>query len=433
MGKVYRALDTQLHRPVAVKVLSSELTSDPQRKQRFLQEARAAARISHPAVAQIYYADEEDGVTFIVMELVEGKTVRELIHSKELDLLGALDIAIQAADGLTKAHQLGIVHRDIKPPNVMLTSDGHVKILDFGLAKLMDRSDQADPAGTLVSDLTQLTTTQPGMVMGTPAYMSPEQVRGLPVDYRTDIFSFGVLVYEMATGQSPFQRAMAMDTLHAVAFDDTPPVHSARVSVPDELRRIINRCLRKQPEDRYPDARSLTHDLKVLRRDTETGVSTKTSWRQHLNDTWYRVRHLPPSHYFWYALGVTGLTLALYFSLAKVSLGGGLFLVLVGLWLYRYVRNRPQQAQRQFVQYVSRIPEVRLIGIQDRQITVVVDRPVAQLYGRINSYLVKCNRKIFHGQSMTASIQHDVSAEKTRKFLANSGVQYVREDVVNNI
>src|SRR5215472_12587184 len=148
MGQVYRAYDTRLHRPVAVKLLPSALTSDSQRKQRFLQEALAAARISHPAVAQIFDADEQDGLTFIVMELVEGKTVQQLIQNQELDLLGAMDIAIQVADGLAKAHSLGIVHRDIKPANVMRTSDGHVKILDFGLAKLLDVTTQIGPAGT---------------------------------------------------------------------------------------------------------------------------------------------------------------------------------------------------------------------------------------------------------------------------------------------
>jgi eukaryotic-like serine/threonine-protein kinase len=162
MGLVYRAHDAQLHRPVAVKVLSPELTSDPHRRQRFLQEARAAARISHPAIAQIYYADEQNDTTFIVMELVEGKTVRELIKNRELDLLGAIDIANQVAGGLARAHELGIVHRDIKPANVMVTKEGHVKILDFGLAKLLDHASPMRGGEGERPDQSQITRTQSG-------------------------------------------------------------------------------------------------------------------------------------------------------------------------------------------------------------------------------------------------------------------------------
>src|SRR5437588_2870745 len=236
MGMVYRATDTRLHRAVAVKLLSAELTADPERKLRLLQEARAAARISHPAVAQIFDADEEAGVTFVVMELVEGKTVRQLVQARELDLLGTMDIAIQVADGLGKAHELGIVHRDIKPANVMRTSDGHVKILDFGLAKVLAQGAGVGVEATQRLHESQLARTQPGVVMGTPAYMSPEQIRGLPVDSRSDIFGLGVLLFEMATSQSPFQRENSMDALHAAAFEDTPPMNSIQPHIPDELQ-----------------------------------------------------------------------------------------------------------------------------------------------------------------------------------------------------
>jgi eukaryotic-like serine/threonine-protein kinase len=284
MGVVYRANDTQLCRPVAVKVLPSELTSEPERKQRFLQEARAAARINHPAVAKIFYVDEQDGVTFIVMELVEGKTVRELIQTGELDLLGAVDIVVQAAEGLAKAHELGIVHRDIKPANIMVTADGHAKILDFGLAKLLDRSPKTT-AAIPPAEASPALTTQPGVVMGTAAYMSPEQVRGAPLDGRSDIFSLGVLLFEMATGQSPFQRESFVDSLHAVAYDEPPPLVSLRSHLPEELQRIVSRCLRKRPEDRYADAHLLARDLRQLRRSTEAGLAPRTDWRVRIVDT----------------------------------------------------------------------------------------------------------------------------------------------------
>lgn len=426
MGQVYRAQDTQLHRPVAVKLLSAELTADPQRRQRFLQEARAAARINHPAVAQIFVVDEQDGVTFIAMELVEGKTVRELIQAEELDLLGALEVALQTAEALAKAHDLGIVHRDIKPANVMLTRDGHVKILDFGLAKLLDRG--TGPVVGTAPPPTELTPTQSGVLMGTPAYMSPEQVRGAAVDHRADIFSLGVLLYEMATAQSPFQRVHFVDTLHAVAFDETPPMQSARGPIPDGLQRIVARCLKKRAEDRYPDARTLLYDLRKLRRDTEAGRAPKTPWPQQLADAWEQVRHVPPSRYGWLALGAAGLALALNYSLAKIGLAGALFLALGGLFLYRWVRNRPQRMANWLVRRVARIPEVRLIAIHERQVTVVVDRPVAQLYGRINGRVASCNRKMFFGRPMTATIQHELSTEQFQKLLASPGVQYVREE-----
>jgi serine/threonine protein kinase len=431
MGLVYRAYDSRLHRPVAIKVLSHELTSDAERKQRFLQEARAAARISDPAVAQVFDADEVDGVTFMVMELVEGKTVRQLIESHELDLLGAMDIAIQVADGLAKAHELGIIHRDIKPANVMRTMDGHVKILDFGLAKLLSPGAVAGPHGTQSLSQTQVARTSSNIVMGTPAYMSPEQVRGLPVDARTDIFALGVLLFEMVTGQSPFQRTNSVEALHAAAFEETPLMNSIRPHVPDELQRIASRCLRKQPEDRYPNARLLGDDLRRIRRDTEAGLVQRTSWQQYLLNKWAELRELPPSRFGWYAFGVGCLLIALYFSMAKIGTGGVVSLAIVGLFLYRRVRNRSEQVQEIFVRDVSKIPEVRLIVSQDNQVSVVVDRPTAQLYERINDHLRSCNRKRYFGPPMTLSILQELSAERTRTMLANPGVQFVRQDVVD--
>jgi len=187
MGQVYRALDTQLHRPVAVNF--SRPNSPRSATPAAVPPRGAGGRADQPSRdCQIYYVGEQEGVTFIAMELVEGKTVRELIQAQELDLLGALDIAIQVADGLGKAHELGIVHRDVKPPNVMLTRDGHVKILDFGLAKLLDRRPGSGSGAMPELDLTKAAATQSGMVMGTPAYMSPEQIRGTPVDHRATSF-----------------------------------------------------------------------------------------------------------------------------------------------------------------------------------------------------------------------------------------------------
>jgi serine/threonine protein kinase len=250
MGVVYRARDTRLNRFVAIKVLSDQFTSDSERRARFLQEARAACAVNHPAIAQIYDADEEDGVTFIAMEFVEGSTVRRLIKNRELDLLGAVEIAIQITDGLAKAHAAGIIHRDIKSDNVMVTPDGHAKILDFGLAKLDATEPEnggADPAVTIQQTIAA---TQEGLVVGTIGYMSPEQARGRTLDHRSDLFSLGVVLYEMVTGELPFQGESPLDTLHAIAFDETRPVTSIRANLPVSLHRVVTKCLRKRPEDR---------------------------------------------------------------------------------------------------------------------------------------------------------------------------------------
>ena len=428
MGVVYRANDTQLCRPVAVKVLPFELTSDPDRKQRFLQEARAAARINHPAVAQIFYVDEQDGVTFIVMELVEGKTVRELIQGGGLDLLGVIDIVIQAAEGLARAHELGIVHRDIKPANVMVTNDGHVKILDFGLAKLFDRSTPLPP-GSAPSPLAQ--STLPGVVMGTAAYMSPEQVRGIAIDGRADVFSLGVLLFEMATGQSPFQRENFMDSLHAVAFENPPSLTSLQGRLPEELQRIVSRCLRKDPGERYPDARLFARDLRELRRNTEAGVTVRTSWRVRLADTWERILHLPPSQYAWLArLGRRRLSL---FTTRLPSIGTA------AACSFASVRTLPPPAHSQPAAAragdfsfgaSAKIPEVRL---DDRAAGGILRWSWTGRRRNFTAGSIKSaagNRKLYFGEPLTVSILHGLDRERTQQLLSTPGVQFVREDVL---
>ena len=432
MGVVYRAQDTQLCRPVAVKVLPAELTADSDRKQRFLQEARAAARINHPAVAQIYAVDEQDGVTFIVMELVEGKTVRDLIQSGALDLLGAVDIVVQAADGLAKAHDLGIVHRDIKPANLMVTPEGHVKILDFGLAKLLDRTTGLAPqAGSTVNASNRNHSTVPGLLMGTAAYMSPEQAKGAAVDCRADIFSLGVLLFEMVTGQSPFQRGSFMESLHAVAYEEAPPLSSSRVDLPAELQQIVTRCLRKQPEDRYPNARLFARDLKELRRRTETGLVSKASWRARLMDSWDQLRQVKPSHYVIWSFGLLLATYALYLSYSRIGTGGITSLAVLAFIVARHLRNRSQRVEESLVARLAKIPEVRLVTGHQRQFTVVVERPVAQLYSRINRHVAACNRKLYFGQPMSISILNDLTPAKAQELLSGPGVRYVRQDLIN--
>jgi serine/threonine protein kinase len=428
MGVVYRAYDTRLHRPVAVKFLPPEVTSDAERKKRFLQEARAAARINHPAVAQIFDADEEKGATFIVMELVEGKTVRQLVQDGEVDLLGAVDIAIQVAEGLAKAHELGIVHRDIKPANIMRTPEGHVKILDFGLAKLLAPVVDLGPEGTQRMGTPQYAATRSEIVMGTPAYMSPEQIRGQPIDFRTDLFAVGVLLHEMATGQSPFRREKPMDTLHATAFEETPPMTSARMVVPPELQRVVSRCLRKLPEERHASARALAQDLRTIRRHTESGLTAKTSWRQRAAELWDELRHMPRSQYLYYGVGIAIALWAVSISVEKMGTGGLIFLGLAILFVYNHIRNRPQEVQGLFVRRVAKLPEVRLVMLRDRHFKVAVDRAAGQLYGRISDLLRRANRKLYYGEPMTVSILTDLTPEQYRALLAEPGVEYVRDE-----
>ena len=301
MGIVYRARDTRLGRPVALKFLPKEFTADPDRKRRFLQEARAACAVNHPAIAQVYDVDESEHGVFIAMEMVEGKTVRALLQGRELDLLGALEVAQQVGNGLAKAHEAGIVHRDIKPENIMVTPDGHAKVLDFGLAKLLDPTSGSagTPSGDELSHMETVARTQVGVVMGTLRYMSPEQARGQSVDHRSDLFSLGVVLYEMVTGQLPFSGNTPLDTLHAIAFEETRPVTAIRANLPPSLQRVITRCLRKRAQDRYGDAKELVGDLKTVQREVESGISAKIPLAERIQEKLRALRELSPSEWAW--------------------------------------------------------------------------------------------------------------------------------------
>ena len=271
IGVVYLARDTRLQRPVALKLLKPELVSDPNRKSRFLREARAAAALTHPAIAQVYDIDEDNGTTFIAMEYIDGRTVGRLIADAELDLMGATEIGLQIAQGLAKAHEAKIIHRDIKSDNIMVTREGYAKLLDFGLAKLVEfgqdiPGEPAEISRTLTQEEAQ---TIAGAVMGTINYMSPEQTRGQALDPTSDIFSLGIVLYEMVTGERPFKGDSPLDTMHSIVFEEPKPITEVRKNLPFELHRIITRCLRKRREDRYPNARSLAEDLKSLKHNLE--------------------------------------------------------------------------------------------------------------------------------------------------------------------
>ena len=258
MGIVYKAEDTKLKRPVALKFLRSDVLEDEEHKERFLREAQAAAALDHPNICTVYEIDEADGQTFLSMAYLEGETVKEKIKARPLKLEEALDITIQTATGLQAAHEKGIVHRDIKGANLMVTPQGQVKIMDFGLAQLAERS-----------QLTKTTT-----ILGTPAYMSPEQAQRLPTDRRTDIWSLGVVIYEMVTGRLPFEGERQEAVLYAIAQEDPEPITALRAGLPMELEWIVGKAMAKDAAERYQHVEEMIVDLNGLGKKRAAGKST---------------------------------------------------------------------------------------------------------------------------------------------------------------
>ncbi len=278
MGEVYRARDLKLARDVALKVLPKELALDAERHRRFEQEARAASALNHPNVVHVYDVGSDDGTTWIAMELVEGRTLREVAGSGPISAKKLLEIAIPIADGLARAHEAGIVHRDLKPENVMVSKEGHVRIVDFGLAKLVE------PRGDVSELSTSPHITQAGTVVGTVSYMSPEQAGGRSVDFQSDQFSLGTILYELASGKKPFQRPTGAETLTAILREQAPPLATIAPRIPAPLRWMIEeRCLAKEPGERYASTRDLLRDLQGLRdhlSDTSgVGLPARTTGR----------------------------------------------------------------------------------------------------------------------------------------------------------
>ena len=284
MGAVYRARDLKLGREVAIKVLAPELASDSERLRRFEQEARAASALSHPNIVHIYDVGESDGTRYIAMELAEGSTLRRVLAEGPLSAERLLDVARQLADGLAKAHATGIVHRDLKPENVMVGEDGLVKILDFGLAKF------STPAWAIDSEMATLARTRHGMLIGTVEYMSPEQASGKSADSRSDQFSLGLILYEMATGKIAFQRETAAQTLASIIESAPQPMARLNPSLPHGLDRIVNRCLEKNPAGRYPDTRELARELKSLSPGVAPPVPVEIPVRGALRDVRVELR-----------------------------------------------------------------------------------------------------------------------------------------------
>src|SRR5271154_3705600 len=255
MGEVYRARDTRLGRVVAIKILAEELSNDPDRRARFEREARSPSLLNHPNIAMLYDIGSEGSVDYLVSEFIDGESLRSLINRGPVPAQQLIDIAMQAAGGLGAAHAAGIVHRDLKPENLMLTGEGRLKILDFGIAKRV--SQQMDPNQT-----TNVHATVAGVVLGTIGYMSPEQLSGKPVDARSDIFCFGVVLYEMAAGKPPFGTGNTVEMLTAILRDEPAKLQTR---VPSNVEQLIRRCLEKAPERRFQSAAELGAALENAR------------------------------------------------------------------------------------------------------------------------------------------------------------------------
>jgi serine/threonine protein kinase len=266
MGEVYLAGDTKLDRKVALKLLPAEFTNHKDRLRRFVREAKAASSLNHPNIITIHEIGEADGAHFIATEFIEGQTLKQFMRRSRMALPEILDVSMQAANALQAAHAAGIVHRDIKPDNIMLRPDGIVKVLDFGLAKLTEKSEQANPAGSEIDTMIRAQT-RPGTVMGTIDYMSPEQARGQVLDQRTDVFSFGVVLYEMAAGHIPFSGATSADALVAILDKEPAALAEYAPDIPTEFERIVTKALRKDREERYQTIKDLLIDLKSLKEE----------------------------------------------------------------------------------------------------------------------------------------------------------------------
>jgi serine/threonine protein kinase/tetratricopeptide (TPR) repeat protein len=349
MGEVYLAQDKQLDRKVALKILPAEFAANPDRMRRFVQEAKAAAALNHPNIAHIYEIGESDGTNFIAMEYVDGQTLHETIHSEKSGLKGLLKHLFQVAEGLAKAHASGIVHRDLKPDNIMITREGHAKILDFGLAKLVETKPESDAEmGEAATAMTPVQHSIPGFVMGTAGYMSPEQAQGKPVDQRSDIFSFGCILYEAATGQKPFAGDSVVDTLHKIIYEPAPAITDFNPSAPPELQRVIRKCLAKEPEKRYQTIRDTANDLEELLEQMKgtsdskrsvapsTGTSTNSAGstdedlRAHSNGS---VSQRPTSSAEYVITGIRQHRLTVVIALLVLVVGA------VGLFLYLRART----------------------------------------------------------------------------------------------
>jgi len=293
MGEVYLADDTKLDRKIALKILSTGVASDPDRMARFVREAKSAAALNHPNIAHVYEIGDSDGIDFIAMEFVDGHTLKELIYTERTDLLKLLRYLQHVAEGLAKAHSAGIIHRDLKPDNIMVTQDGHAKILDFGLAKLVETNQSESSFDRTTAIINPHS--QSGVILGTVGYMSPEQAQGKTreIDHRADIFSFGCILYEAITSRRPFEGMDTIDTLNRIIREPATPVTELNPLAPRDLQRIVRRCLAKDRDDRYQTIKDVAIEIKELRDELKaSGIESIATPNRSISNTAETIRNL---------------------------------------------------------------------------------------------------------------------------------------------
>ena len=311
MGEVYLATDVTAGRKAALKLLPERFTADAERLKRFAQEARTVVGLNHPNIVTIYEIGEDRSTHYIASELIDGETLRQRLERGPMEIEEALDVAIQVTSALVAAHEAGIIHRDIKPENIMLRPDGYVKVLDFGIAKL---AEQEVPATLPEEEAVSLVETHLGSIFGTARYMSPEQARGEAVDKRTDIWSLGVVLYEMVTGRAPFSGETAGEVMTLILEAEPPPLTNHIAQIPAELEQIIKRTLRKERDERYQGARELLDALKGVRRRMDWSTESKNLIASSAKRHWTRS---PAAVVL--AMLVAALALALPYSVASKS------------------------------------------------------------------------------------------------------------------
>jgi serine/threonine protein kinase len=273
--------------------------------------------------------------------------------------------------------------------------------------------------------------TQAGMVLGTVAYMSPEQARSMPIDHRSDIFSLGVVLYRMATGELPFRGNSPVDTLHAIAYEETRPVTQIRANLPPGLQRVITRCLRKRPDDRYPDARQLVDALKGVQTEIESGISLKVPLTERIREGLQSIREFTPQQWGWTVIGIAAAAAFFYFILSRWDLPLLILIAVGALFGYRWLKNRSRRLVNRFTNRVKKMPEVRAVLRQDQQVVVIVDDAKANTYVRISAAMNKVNEKRFFGEPFEVTVRDDVSPETLRAMLQTQLVLHVRDDALD--